>query len=651
MPSPSGAPRKARFGPYEVDFRAGELLKNGRKIRLQDQPLQVLALLLENPGDVVTREELRQKLWPGDTFGGFDHGLNNAINRLREALNDSADMARFIETLPRRGYRFVGEVTEEASTANAQPDFVTEVVARGEAAGATEEARVETPLPSSLPSTWRSWKLWLITVIAPLAAVLIIAYAVHKRPFASSASMRIQSIAVLPLENLSGDPSQEYFADGMTDALITDLAQIRALRVSSRTSTMRYKGSKKQLPQIAGELRVDAVVEGTVVRSGERVRVDAQLIQASTDRHLWAKSYERDLRDVVALQSEVAQAVADEIHVQITSEERMRLGAALPVNGEAYQAYLKGRFLLNERTENAVQKGLKFFDQAIASDSRYAPAYSGLSDSYDLLGFFGALPPKEAYPRAKAAAIKALELDPSLAEAHVSLADTMYWWDWDWTNAEAEFKRAIELNSKDGSTYRKYGNFLAGIGRHEESIVAAKKAIELDPLSSTFGTHLAWMYYLARQYDLAAVQYERTLEMNPNYARARRDFSLTLVEKGQYEDAIRQAHRAIELSEASPAMLKPLGYAYAKAGKRDEARKVLRDLQEMAKTRYVSAVDPAVIYAALGEKDAAFSFLQKAYQEHAGQLLWLNVNPALDSLRSDARFAELVNRVGLPKEH
>jgi TolB-like protein/DNA-binding winged helix-turn-helix (wHTH) protein/Tfp pilus assembly protein PilF len=634
MINPAKPGEFVRFGVFQVDSSSGELRKNGIKIRLPDQSFQILLMLTESPGKVVTREELRNKLWPADTFVDFDNGLNSAILRLRNALGDSAEHPRYIETLPRRGYRFLGSVEPEESAV---------VVGAPPSEQAASRAT---------PGIRRS--LWVVSAAAGLALAVSLAWTVatHRaHSGTAAASAAIHSIAVLPLENLTGDPSQEYFADGMTDALITDLAQVQALRVTSRTSTMQYKGSKKRLLQIAHELNVDAVVEGTVVRSGERVRIDAQLVQANTDRHLWAKSYERDLRDVVALQGEVARAIADEIHVEVTTEERARLGAALPVNAEAYQAYLKGRFLWNERTDRSVTKGVEFFEQAIKKDPRYAPAYSGLADSYELLGFFGVLPPREAYPRAQAAAKKALELDPLLAEAHVSLGDTKFSFDWDWPGAEAELKRAIELNPKYDTAYRKYGNFLAGMGRTEESIAAANKALELDPLSITLSTHLGWMFYLARQNDLAVQQYEKTLEVSPNYARARRDFSLALVEKGRYEDAIREARRGIELSQPSPLMLEAVGYAYARAGKKDEARNVLHDLREMSRNRYVSSFAMAVIYAGLGEKHAAFSFLDKAYQEHAGQLIWLNAYPALDSLHSDARFAELVNRLGLPRTH
>jgi len=637
MPDPAQGRSPIRFGAFQVDFCSGELRKNGIKIRLPEQSFQILAMLTESPGKVVTREELRKRLWPADTFVDFDDGLNSAVLRLRNALGDSAEAPRFVETLPRRGYRFIAPVDYAAPVAQVPAD-----------------EKATSQKATSTISRTRIAKLGLAAAIPLVCLLALLAFNVgglRERFNGRGSQSRIRSVAVLPLENLTGDPSQEYFADGMTDALTTELARISALRVVSRTSAMRYKGSKKPLPEIARELQVDAIVEGAVIRSGDRVRIDAQLIQAAADRHLWAKGYDRKLGDVVALQGELAQAIADEIHIQVTPQERARLAASSPVSPEAYDAYIKGRFLWNERTEKGVTKGAEFFEQAIANDPRYALAYSGLADSYELLGFYGVLPPKEAYSRAKAAATKALEIDPSLAEAHVSLADTRFSLDWDWPGAEAEFKKAIELNPKYDTAYRKYSNYLAGMGRKEESIAAAKKAIEVDPLSITLSTHLAWVYYLTRQYDLAIDQFEKTLEMSSNYARARRDLSLALVEKGRYEDAIREARKGIELSQASPFMLGAVGYAYAKAGKKGEAQKILRELRELSRTRYVSPFYAAVIHAGLGEKDKAFFFLEKSYQDRAGQLVWLNLYPALDSLRSDARFNELVSRVGLPRTY
>jgi TolB-like protein/DNA-binding winged helix-turn-helix (wHTH) protein/Flp pilus assembly protein TadD len=649
MPKPPEPTQTARFGPFTVDFRAGELFRNGYRIRLQDQPLQVLAVLLERPGEVVTRDELQQRLWPTDTFVDFDHGLNNAINRLRDALNDSADSPRFIETLPRRGYRFIAEVHNGVPPAHPAPVIPSNELSMPPAVVVSAKSADETAFVASPMRPLR--RVWLIAAAGGLVAAVLLGFAFAGRNglFVRGSPVRIQSIAVLPLENLSGDPAQDYLADGMTDALTTELARLSALRVVSRTSTKRYKGTSKSSPEIARELQVDAIVEGAVIRSGDRVRIDAQLIQASSDRHLWAKGYERKLGDVVALQGELAQAIADEIHIRVTPQERARLAAASPVNAEAYEAYLKGRFLWNERTEKGISRGLTFFEQAIAKDPGYAPAYSGLADSYSLLGFYGVLPPREAYSRARAAATKALEIDSSLAEAHVSLAESVSALEWNWPATEAELKRAIELNPKYDTAYRKYSNYLVGMGRSDEAIGAAKKALELDPLSITLSTHLAWTYYLTRHYDLAVEQFEKTLDLSPNDARARRDFSLSLAALGRNDDAIREIRKGIELSEASPLMLDALGYVYAKAGRKSDARKVLRQLQELSTSRYVSPFGIAGINAALGEKDAAFSFLERAYDDRAGQLVWLNVNPKFDSLHSDPRFADLVGRLGLPK--
>ncbi|HMK28746.1 MAG TPA: winged helix-turn-helix domain-containing protein [Terriglobales bacterium] len=405
-----------RFAGFEVDLSSGELRKNGVRIRLPEQSFQILVMLVLHSGKVVSREDLRKKLWPSDTYVDFDAGLNSAILRLRNALGDSAETPRFVETLPKRGYRFIAQVdtvprTEQSPTAET-------------AAG---------PIQKSTSSRQRNVKLAVAMLV--LAVVLITTIGlnvgrVRERLLSRRTPLRIQSVAVLPLENLTGDPTQEYFADGMTDALITDLAQISALRVISRTSAMQYKAAKKPLKQIARELDVDAIVEGTVVRSGDRVRIDAQLIEAATDQHLWAKSYERDIRDIVALQAEVAQSIANEIQIRTTPQEKARLATARPVNPVAYEAYLKGIFYANKRTEDSIRKSTAYFEQAVGSDPQDAPAFAGLAGAYVLLGFFGAASPQEAYPKAKVAAAKALVLDESLAPAHEALAGTKLWYDW-----------------------------------------------------------------------------------------------------------------------------------------------------------------------------------------------------------------------------
>src|SRR5215467_1365555 len=397
MPEDRQLRRRLRFGVFELDLRAGELRKHGLRVRLQEQPFQVLAMLLEHHGEVVTREELQKKLWSADTFVDFDHGLNKAINKIREALGDSAESPRFIETVARRGYRFLAEVKVD----DAAPSRSTET------AGDPPHATGHSDFAKRVPSL-RAWKISAFVLLllgAPFAAWRLHSW---NRP-----SPIIRSLAVLPLESLSNDASQDFFADGMTDELISDLGQISELRVISRTSVMAYKHARKPLPQIARELKVDAVVEGTVLRSGDQVRITAQLIEASADKHLWSQSYEGELRDALELQNKVARAIADQIRISLNPQEQAALKAAKVVNPEAYVSYLKGRYFWNKRTGDSLKAALAYFNQAIEEDPKYARAYSGLADTYALLGDwqYAVMTPKEALPKAKAAAIKALELD------------------------------------------------------------------------------------------------------------------------------------------------------------------------------------------------------------------------------------------------
>jgi len=462
---------------------------------------------------------------------------------------------------------------------------------------------------------------------------------------------RIQAVAVLPLADLSEYQAADYFADGMTEALITDLARIKALRVISRTSVMQYKGVQRPLPQIARELNVDAVVEGSVLRSGNRVRITAQLIHAATDQHLWAESYERDLRDVLSLQGEVARAIANEIQVKLTPQDQARLVSARSVDPEAHQLYLKGRFYWNKRTEAGLKKGIEYFHQAIDLDPNYALAYAGIADCYSLLGWdlFGALPPREALPIAKAAARKALEADDSLAEAHNSLAWTKLVFDWDWIGAEREFKRAIELNPGYAATHHWYAECLAGMGRYTEALAEIRQAQELDPLSLIIGSIVGWVFYFDRKDDQAIAEFRKTLELDPNFWVAHWTLGRAFEQKAMFAEAIAEIQKAIDFSGGSPLALAALGHTYAVWGRRAEAERVLNELKESSKQGYISPYSIAAIHAALGEKDQAFIWLEKAYEERSGWLIWLRAEPISDPLRSDPRFQDLLRRVGLPQ--
>jgi len=562
-----------RFDVFEVDLQAGELRKQGAKIKLQEQPFQILQMLLEHPGEVVTRDELQKRIWPTDTFVDFEQGLYNAIKRLREALGDSPETPRYIETLPRRGYRFCGSLATSPS--------------------------------------------------------------------------HIESIAVLPLENLSRDPEQDYFADGMTEALITSLSKIGALRVISRTSTMRYKKTDKTLPQIARELNVDAVVEGTVLRSGERVRISAQLVQASTDTHLWAESYERDLRDVLQLQSEIARAVARGVETKLTPSEQEQLSRTATVDPEAYEAYLKGRYYWNKRSGEAVKKGVEYFQRAIKKDPSYAPPYAALADCAGVAGFWSFASPMEGCGRAKAAALRALQIEDS-AEAHASLGWATLHYDWDFFSAEREFQRAIQLNPRYATAHQWYGHCLGAMGRFDEAFTVLKHAIQLDPLSLIVATSYAGISWLGRRWNEAIDQTRKVLDLDPNYIAGRWALARSYDCLGSYEAAIACAQDAIRLSGDNLFFITDLGHAYAAAGQREEAVRILDQLQEASKQRYVDGCFLAQICAALNQTEEALRWLEMAYGQRASYIAYIKLDPWFDNLRSDPRFQDLLRRMNFP---
>jgi TolB-like protein/Tfp pilus assembly protein PilF len=460
----------------------------------------------------------------------------------------------------------------------------------------------------------------------------------------------IRSIAVLPLENLSGDPEQEYFADGMTEALITELAQISALKVISRTSTMQYKGARKPLPQIAKELNVDAIVEGSVQRSGGKVGINVQLIYAPTDRHLWAKPYARDLRDVLTLQQEVARAIADEIRVRLTPQERTRLASARVVNREAYEAYLRGRYHATQLTQDGLEKSIELFQKAIEADPNYALAHAALSRSYaELGGVLGFLSPSDYYPKAKASAVKALELDNSLSEAHQSLAEVRLNYEWNWAGGENEIRRALELNPSSADAHTHYGTYLEALGRFEEAAVERRRAQELDPLSPFRMADAGYPLYYAGRYDEAVEQYRKALELDPNFFWAHLWLGQAYVQKGMHDEAIAAVKKALDLSPGNTRVLATLGQVYGVSGKRPEALKVLSELQKRAQQGYVSPYFVAVVQAGLGKKDEALASLEKAYGERHPYLILLKVEPVFAGLHGDARFQDLLRRVGLPQ--
>jgi TolB-like protein/DNA-binding winged helix-turn-helix (wHTH) protein/Flp pilus assembly protein TadD len=619
-------PRFLRFGIFDVDLHAGRLTKHGLRLKLQEQPFQVLATLLERPGELVSREELRSRLWPR-TIVDFDHGLNKAINKIRDALGDSAENPRFIETVARRGYRFLANV--EAINAPRPQSEAIDKTDRVSAAG-----DVWKQLRHS-----RAWRVFGFGLLLA-AALLWIVYPWNSSP-------KIRSLAVLPLENLSGDPSQDYFAEGMTDELITDLGQISTLRVISRSSVMTYKSVRKPLAEIARELDVQAVVEGSVLRSGERVRITAQLIEVPPDRHIWAHSYEGDLRDTLTLQNTVARTIAQQIQAILNKQEKVALEKSRVVKPEAYEAYLKGRYFWNKRTGDGLKKAIEYFTVAIEKDPNYAEAYAGLADSYALSGDweYGILSPQDASLGAKAAATKALDLDDSLGEAHTSRAFALDLYDWDWSTAETEYRRAIALNPGYATAHHWYAWHLMVTGHTDEGILELQKAESLDPLSLIIRTDLADALCIARRYSESVQQSERTLEMDPNFALAHYQLGQAFVQQQLYNEAIAEFQRGIKLSGGSAAFDSNLAYAYAVSGRRDDALRIAQDLETQASES--SAVDSniALIYVGLGDNDKAMIWLNKAYQARFNPSILLR--PAFDPLRSDVRFQDLRRRVGL----
>jgi TolB-like protein/DNA-binding winged helix-turn-helix (wHTH) protein len=622
-------PRVVKFGIFEVDLQAGEVRKAGMKQKLAGQPFRVLQALLERPQEIVTREELRERLWPGNTFVDYDLALKKAVNRLREVLGDSAESPHFIETIPRCGYRFLG--TLEAAE---QPNAV--------------------PVATLLPARMKIPGALTAGLALALIAALLIGFNVDKlrtRIFAKSRSLEIRSIAVLPLENLSKDPNQDYFSDGITDALTTELAQIGALRVISRTSAEHFKGTRETLPEIDRKLNVEAIVEGSVTRSENHVRITAQLIDAQTDRHLWAKSYERELKDILALQDEVASDIAGEVRVKLTPEERTRLADARPVNPEAHEAYLRGRFLWNQRTESQLHKAKEYFEQAIAKDPGYAAAYSGLADTYFYLSYgWGHIPPKEGMPLARAAALKSIELDGSAAEGHASLGAVKFLYDWDFPGAEQELRRAIALNPNYELGHHAYSVLLGAEHRYEESVAEARKAVEVDPLSVPAHNIFSSMLAAANRWDDAFLEDQKALELDPNptHLGMFHDRMANYYQrKGMPNEAIEEDVKARTAKGATPEQIQEIRNIYAQSGRKGVLkREIDAALKRWEKGHWHNdAYVIASLNAELGDMDNSFKWIEKCIDLRSTVLIWIYVGD--NAWRKDVRFAEVQRKMGV----
>ena len=605
-------PRAYHFGPFHLDTRTGELTRDGVTAQIREQPLQLLVALLQQPGELVTREELVHRLWPDGTFVDFDRGLNKAVNKLREVLGDSAEEPRFIETLPRKGYRFIAPVTADGA----------------------DKTTASIP-PTTPPGRVRS-RLWIaIPAIAAICVLSLLANVGGLRSWIAGRlwpTPQISSLAVIPLENLSHDSDQEYFADGMTDALITDLAKMGAVRVTSRASVMRYKGSKKTIREIAQDLGVDAIVEGTVMQSGNRVRITAQLIQASTDMHLWADSYERDLNAVLDLQGNVATDIARRINILVRPLEQSR-----PVKPEAYGLYLKGRYAFSQYTDEGWQQAIEHYNKAIESDPTFAPAYSGLADAYIVAGAYSVIPTQEALNRGKAAAAKALKLDEKLASAHYAMGTVYAWYDWDWARADQEFQRALALNPNDAMGRNWYGGYLSLLGRHDEAIDQHERARQLDPFSLIVNANLARALYWGRRYDEAIRQAKNTLAIDPKFGVALFWLEGSLRHKGMFKEAValRMAVSSPERGKAIEQSLKAGGFPNLLREESDRFRKG------------GALVEAARCLSQVGQKEEALALLEDCYTRRCASMATLKAEPDFDVLHDESRFQSLVERLKL----
>lgn len=627
-----GKTNVVRFGVYDFAPDTQELRKAGIRIRLEGQPLAILQVLLQRPGELVTREELQRKLWPADTFVDFEHSLNAAVKRLRAALNDSADQPRYVETLARRGYRFIAPLS-----------------AAGAETGALASVVPPTPATAQTPSIVRGGRVWLLAI-----AVLALAaggWRHWRHRFVAPAVPAIRSLAVLPLTNLSEDPSQQYLADGMTEELIGKLSHIQGLRVVSRTSAMHFKNTQLSVPEIAKTLGVDAIVEGSVTREGNRIRVHAQLIRAATDEHFWSEEYDREFRDVLTLQSDVAQTVAHQIQLQLTPEQQAQLRSTPRVNLDAYEAYLKGRFYEGPTSTRATLKQAQgYYEEAVRKDPTFALAYVGLADCYLDLGAYRLVPPQDAYRQGSAAIHKALQLDQALGEAHGSLGYLDWQYEWNWTEAEKELRYAVELNPNSMESHETLVWYLSWSRRRSEALAEVEKMRQLDPAYPFIPLQQAGVYYHQRDYPALVEAGQKAVTAYPNSWQSHYFLAVGYEGSGRPAQAIPEYRRAVELSEADTDALAGVAHASVLAGKRIDAEKILRDLQTQSKTQYVSPYMIAVIYAGLGNKNKAFEFLEKAYQEKSPDLAYfLKADLRLDPLRSDLRFQDLLHRMNFPR--
>ncbi len=662
-----------RFGEdFELDLRPRRLRRGSHVVKLERIPLEILILLLERRGEIVSRDEIVARVWVNDVFLDTDNSIRGAIRKVRQALKDDPETPRFIQTVTGRGYRFIAPIIspqEEHTTEPPKPEasvvptgtqsFVSEPDSwlQGISPGLLDEEQERTGGQVAGTETARGQgrrhaRTWVFVGLAALAVVSILSlreFWSWRGSRAPAVFQRATVLAVLPFDNLSRDVDQDFFSEGLTEEMIAQLGKLNRdrLKVVAQSSVAKYKGSTLAAREIGKELNADYLVQGSVRRSSDRIRITVQLIKARDQIDVWTASYDRELKDVLAVQDSVVRSIASEIHIALTEEQEERLATPRQISPEAYEAYLKGRYYWNKRTGESMQKAEQYFEQAIDKDPTYAAAYSGLADCNSGLTWHGFKSPAEALPKAYAAARKALEINPESAEAHASLGLAMAH-SWDWTGAEAEYRRALQLDPQYANAHHWYGDYLSIRGRHGEALAEAKHALELDPLNLMISTWVGLRYYMARDYSRAIDQNRNSVELDPNFAAAHLLLGEDYRGAGLHSEAVSELKKAENLSGDSPLYTAQVAVALAVAGRNGDALRIAHELEAISRKHYVSPYGLAQIYAALNKNEDTFKWLQAAYEDHAVWMGYLAVDPIFDRYRSDERFKDLLRRVGLP---
>lgn len=668
---PVGLQQSIRFSEdFELDLRPRRLRRGARVLKLERIPLEILILLLERPGEIVSREEIVARIWGSDVFLDTDNSIRGAIRKVRQVLKDDPETPRFIQTVTGRGYRFIAPIlSPEEEPATEPPQLAASIIPTGSRSfvsppdswpqdrslGSTDQSQepAEGHLRGSETTpgpVHRRAGTWLLVGLTLLAVVSLLAFWGSRRTSTvPTVSQRKTVLAVLPFDNLSRDPDQEFFSDGLTQDIVAQVGKLNPdrLTVISHRSVAKYKGSTLSAKEIGKELNADYLVQGSVRRAADRMRVTVELIQAQDQTDIWTESYDRELKDVLAMQDSVVRSIASQIHIALSEEQEKRLATPRQVSPAAYEAYLKGRYYWNKRTGESMQKAEQYFEQAIQNDPTYAAAYSGLADCNSGMTWHGFKSPAEALPKAYAAARKAIEINPESAQAHASLGLAMSH-RWDWTGAEAEFRRALQLDPQYANAHHWYGDYLSIRSRHDEALAEAKHALQLDPLNLMISTWVGLRYYQARDYSRAIEQNRNSVDLDPNFAAAHLLLGQDLLGAGLHSEAIDELKKAANLSGDSPLYTAQVAVALARAGQTREALVIAHELETISRKRYVSPYGLAQIHAALNEKDETFKWLQAAYTDHSVWMGYLAVDPIFDSYRSDERFKDLLRRVGLP---